>query len=150
MAGNTLDKASLLTALLQASGFTTRYEHIYLNDTSVGDTAEVNLIRTMFPPTTVLLGCIPPGAGTGDPGYNGYAENDSDDYYWVEYGPGLIDLDPNLPNGTPGQSLAQTTGQTPDTFSTVSTNLQQQVTININAEQYSQASGLFGFVPPPF
>ena len=39
MAGNTLDKASLLTALLQASGFTTRYEHIYLNDTSVGDTA---------------------------------------------------------------------------------------------------------------
>ena len=147
MAGNTLDKASLLTALLQASGFTTRYEHIYLNDTSVGDTAEVNLIRTMFPPTTVLLGCIPPGAGTGDPGYNGYAENDSDDYYWVEYGPGLIDLDPNLPNGTPGQSLAQTTGQTPDTFSTVSTNLQQQVTININAEQYSQASGLFGFGP---
>ena len=147
MAGNTLDKASLLTALLQASGYTTQYAHIYLEQTQAGDTAEYSLLRSMFPTANVLLGCIPSGTAD-DPAYDGFGEGDTNDYYWVQYGPGLVDLDPNLPNGTPGQSLAQTTGQTPDTtFTTIPANLRQQVTIKVNAEQYSQASGLFGFGP---
>ena len=140
MAGNTLDKASLLTALLQAAGFTTHYMHTTLD----GNSAETALIRSMFPQTPVLLGCIPSSAQLADPAYNSFAAGDSNDYYWVEYGPGNIDLDPNLPNGQPGQTL-----QAPDsvTFTTVPQSLRQQVTIKINAEQYSQAGGLFGFGP---
>jgi hypothetical protein len=132
MAGNTLDKASLLSALLKASGFTTRYMHTTLDDPST-------LVRTMFPPSPVLLGCPPQYSGT-DPGYDPYANGDSDDYYWVEYGPGNIDLDPNLPGGQPGQTL-----QAPDAnFTTVPADLIQQVTITITAEQYNQAAAEFG------
>ena len=54
-----------------------------------------------------------------------------------------ISLDPNVPTATPGQSF-----QTPNTsFTTVPTNLRQQVTVKINAELYSQASAIFGFGP---
>ena len=143
MAGNTLDKASLLVALLQASGYTTQYEHTTLNSTQTGSQALVNLNRSMFPQATILLGCIPTSALTDDPGRNSYATSWSNDYYWVEYGPGNIALDPNIPGGQPGQTV-----QAPDSsFATVPQTLQQQVTVSIIAETYSQASGLFGFGP---
>jgi uncharacterized membrane protein len=133
MAGNTLDKASLLSALLQASGFQTRYVHYKLNDPST-------LIRTMFPQTPVLLGCVPTTDFQADPGSNTFASNDSRDYYWVEYGPGNIDLDPNQAGAKPGQTI-----HAPDSnFTTVPQALRQQVTITINAELYSQAGALFG------
>jgi len=132
-AGNTLDKASLLTALLQASGFTTQYEHTTLSNPAT-------LIRTMFPQTPVLLGCVPANTPQDDPGGNGYAVADSHDYNWVKYGPSQIDLDPNLPNGQPGQTL-----QAPDSnFAVVPQSLRQQVTVKINAEMYSQAGAIFG------
>jgi uncharacterized membrane protein len=143
MAGNTLDKASLLVALLQASGFTTQYEHTTLSSTSAGNQALSNLIYSMFPQTPVLLGCIPINTPTDDPAGNGAVRNWTNDYYWVQYGPGNINLDPNIPNGQPGQTV-----QAPDyNFTTVATALQQQVTVKINAEIYNQASGLFGFGP---
>ena len=136
MAGNTLDKASLLSGLLQAAGFTTRYMHAYLYDPST-------LIRTMFPPNPVLLGCLPPGTPVDDPGFHGFAQNDSHDYYWVQYGPGNINLDPNLPNGQPGQTLMASDSN----FTTIPQNLRQQITVSVKAEMYSQASALFGLGP---
>ena len=143
MAGNTLNKASLLAALLQASGYTTQYEHTTLSSTSTGLQVRSNLNRAMFPQTSVLLGCIPTSAITDDPGNNSYTNSWSNDYYWVEYGPGNIALDPNIAGGQPGQTV-----QAADmSFSSVPQALQQQVTVKINAETYSQANGLFGFGP---
>ncbi len=75
----------------------------------------------------------------------GPAQGGTQDYYWVEYGPSNIPLDPNVPSAQPGQSF-----QTPDSnsgFTTVPQNLRQEVTIKINAEIYNQASGLYGFGP---
>src|SRR5580698_7758019 len=70
MAGNTLDKASLLVALLSAAGYTAQYEHASINNT----TAQSNLILTMFPQVTTFVGCIPPPAQTDNPIYNGTAQ----------------------------------------------------------------------------
>ena len=138
-AGNTLDKASLLVALLGAAGFSARYEHASIG----GGASQRTLIYSMFPQTGVLVGCIPLGTGTTDPANNSAAQNGSSDYYWVEYGPSNIPLDPNVPGALPGQTF-----QTADSsFSTVPESLQQQVTISINAELYSQAGGLYGFGP---
>lgn len=142
MAGNTLDKASLLVALLKAWGYTTQYEHT----TPTGSQLNT-LIYSMFPQTPVLLGCVPINTPTDDPAGNGTVRSWSLDYYWVRYGPAngtpSLDLDPNIPNGQPGQSL-----QAPDSnFTSVPTALQQQVTVKINAESVNQASALFGFGP---
>jgi uncharacterized membrane protein len=135
-AGNTLDKASLLVALLGASGFSATYEHTILVDPSA-------LIRRMFAPPTQLVGCPPPTAIIVDPGFDGNLYFDARDYYWIQYGPGNIALDPNVPGAQPGQTI-----QAPDSsFTTVPQNLRQQVTVKVNAEIYNQASSLFGGGP---
>jgi hypothetical protein len=138
-AGNTLDKSSLLIALLGAAGFTAQYEHAYIGSS----TFEVNQLIGMFPQTSKLIGCVPQGTAIGNPGYNGLADFYAADYYWVEYGPTNIALDPNVAGAQPGQAF-----QTPDSsFTTIAQNLRQQVSVKINAETYSQASSLYGGGP---
>ena len=138
-AGNSLDKASLLVALLGAAGYTAQYKHASV----YGAAAQNTMILGMFPQVNKMVGCVPPSALTDSPLNNSDAIAGSMDYYWVEYGPSHIALDPNLPGTAPGQTL-----QTPDSsFTTVPANLRQQVTVKINAEIYSQASGLFQLGP---
>ncbi len=146
MAGNTLDKAILLSALLKASNYTTQYKHTTMDSISTGTQALVNLNRSILPQTPVILGCIPPSTPTDDPGYNGYADQWTNDYFWVEYGPSNIDLDPNIAGGQPGQTL-QAADATYATTAALPASEMQQVTVKINVEQYSQASALFGFGP---
>ncbi len=138
-AGNSLDRASLLVALLGAAGFTAQYEHANIG----GQTVQNDLIRSMFPQVGTIVGCVPPTASIDDPISNGVAQQGTNDYYWVQYGPSNIALDFNVTGAAPGQTF-----RSPDSnFTTVPTNLRQQVTVKINAELYAQASGLFGFGP---
>src|SRR5208337_5025372 len=100
-AGNTLDKASLLVALLGAAGYSAKYEHAAIGSS----TFEYNLLLGMFPQTSKLIGCVPQNVSIGNPGYNGNADLYAADYYWVQYGPSNISLDPNVPGAQPGQSF---------------------------------------------
>ena len=145
-AGNLLDRASLLIALLGAAGFSAQYEHGLIN--SGGNPDASPLVRSMFPQTPSLIGCFQqvPGNFGQDPGTNGIYLNEVHDYYWVQYGTGgnnTISLDPNQPGAQPGHQFV-----TPDSnFTTVPQNLRQQVTVKLNVESYSQAGQLFGFGP---
>src|SRR6185437_9151756 len=66
-AGNSLDRASLLVALLGAAGFTAQYEHANVN----GQTVQSDLIRSMFPQVGTIVGCVPPTAAIDEPIFNG-------------------------------------------------------------------------------
>ena len=141
LAGNSLDRASLLVALLGAAGFTAQYEHASVSNTA----AQNQLILSMFPQYTTYVGCVPPGTALDYPATNPAALAGSADYYWVQYNgsQGVTALDFNVPGAMPGQTF-----QTADSsFATVPANLRQQVTININAELYNEANGLFGGGP---
>jgi hypothetical protein len=99
-AGNTLDKASLLVALLGAAGYTAQYEHAKI--TAGGTPGASALIDGMFPQTPILLGCTAQIANVSpqDPGTNGTYLTDTYDYYWVQYGSrgtNNTPLDPNQP-----------------------------------------------------
>ncbi|MCC6265633.1 MAG: transglutaminase domain-containing protein, partial [Bryobacterales bacterium] len=61
-AGNTLDRASLLVALLGASGYSATYQHGI-----VSGAAREKLLRGMFPPASRFVGCVPPGNPLSDP-----------------------------------------------------------------------------------
>lgn len=127
MAGNALDQASLLNAMLRACGIPSRYVSGTL---SVPDAQE--LILSMFPPITRAVGGLPaanlppigdvnlndlllnasqflPGADQiSDPANDPQLLSETQDHFWVEYfdGSSFVALDPTFQRAAVGQTFA--------------------------------------------
>jgi hypothetical protein len=84
-AGNSVDQASLLIAMLRGSGIPARYRHGAL------DTARAQeLILSMFPEPQGVIGHIPEGTEVADPANDPQLLEETVDHWWVEaYPPGL-------------------------------------------------------------
>ncbi len=137
MAGNSLDKASLLIALLGAAGFSAQYVQGTLTETQTE-----NLILQMFPQYTQVLGC-PSSTFGAEPQFDATLQNDLTNYFWVQYGPGNTVLDANFAGSQAGQTFGTQTG----TFSAIPDAMRQQITLRLNAEMYSQASQAIAEAP---
>jgi uncharacterized membrane protein len=132
--GNPLDRASLLVALLRASGQTARYVQGTLNSS-----LQAAVISAMFAPRNQILGCLPPGVNTSNPvgsGLNGQLNP----HFWVEYGGGNTPLDPTLRTNQAGQTY----GTAASRFTEIPEALRQKVTVRLVTETYNAAGALFG------
>jgi uncharacterized membrane protein len=137
-AGNSLDKASLLIAMLRASGIPSRYRHGALNKSLAQQ-----LILSMFPATTQLTGHIPAGTQLADPANDPTLLGETTDHWWVEAylpGQGWQDLDPSFANATIGQSFV-TAGDVAtdgtDRIAEVPDVLRSKVTMTVKVETQS-------------
>ncbi|PDV97447.1 FG-GAP-like repeat-containing protein [Candidatus Chloroploca asiatica] len=104
-AGNSLDRTSLLIALLRASGVPARYRHGSLSDERARD-----LLATMFPPALGTIGTIPPGTPVSDPNNDPLLLSETRDHWWVEAflpSQGWRDVDPAF-GLEPGQTFVST------------------------------------------
>jgi hypothetical protein len=137
MGGNSLDKASLLIALLGAAGVQSQYAQ-----GTLGSTAASNAILTMFPAPTIVAGCIPAGTTLASPQTDPTLLATAANHYWVQYGPTNAAADPCVPTAQLGQSFATAS----QTFTTIPTALKQMVTITLNVETYSEL-GQYGTAP---
>jgi large repetitive protein len=134
--GNSLDRASLLVALLRAAGQSARYVQGQLG---YQDATSIALVNRIYPFRSRIIGCLPPNSASYNPIADGTLFNEAREYYWVEFGASNTPLDPNLATNTFGQTLV-----TPLTrFTSVPTNLRQQITLRLKAEFYPLANGLF-------
>ncbi len=138
-AGNALDRASLMVALLRASGFTARYAQ-----GTLGAGPARTLIRSMFQGRFRVLGCLPADSVHADPTNDPTLLAIAQAHSWVEFsssaGGPFTAADPSFPDAQPGQVL----GVASTTFADVPANLQHTVTFTIDAETFSQASAAFG------
>jgi len=137
-AGNALDKASLLIAMLRASGIPSRYRHGTLDQAHARQ-----LILSMFPASTRTVGYVPPGAPTADPANDPNLLAETQDHWWVEAylpGQGWQDLDPSCAGATVGQSVVPpgsvaTDGT--DRIAEVPDATRSKVTVGVKVESYS-------------
>jgi transglutaminase-like putative cysteine protease len=135
-AGNAADQASLLIALLRASGVPARYLR--------GTLSTVNaqtLLASMFPAPSGVGGLAPAGEPAADPVNSAALLNPARSHWWVEaYLPGLgwTQLDPSFASASVGQSFTPPQGppvaELPDS-------IRHKVTISLKVEQYNVFSG---------
>jgi transglutaminase-like putative cysteine protease len=136
MAGNSLDKASLLVALLRASGIPAQYA-----TGTLSLALQKQLILSMFPAQTKLTGYVATGATLSDPADDPKLQAEAATHYWVQFDNGtgtLVNADPDFAGAAIGQTF--TTAQS--AFIDVASNLNQMVTVKLNVEMYQQ--GFFG------
>ena len=135
MAGNSLDKASLLVALLRASGIPAQYVSGTLSQAQAQQ-----LILSMFPPQIQLTGYVANSATVSNPAGDPTLLAEAETHYWVQFDPGtgFVNADPDFAGASIGQTFTASTG----TFADVPSNLNQTVTVKLNVELYQQ--GLFG------
>ena len=136
-AGNSLDEASLMIALLRASGVEAQYVHGPISDALAQD-----LIVSMFVDPLRVIGCIEPGTELADPANDPRLLAEVRDHYWVEFdsGAGFVVADPSFKNSTLGQSL----GVTETRFNEIADALRHKVNFQLLVETASNFSGLLG------
>ncbi len=134
-AGNALDQASLMIALLRASGIKARYVK-----GTLGTSEAQIVILSMFPPVLRIVGCPPADALKADPANDPKLLAEAKEHYWVEYGNSFTPADPTFPDAQIGQTF--TTKQSD--FTEVPDNLRHKVTVRLKAEQRSEAAVAFG------
>jgi len=132
-AGNALDRASLLIALLRACGVPSRYVA-----GTLADATAQQLIGSMFQPATSVVGGLvadtdPAAAGAADPLHLPELLDEVREHYWVQYRSSpttFVDLDPSLPTASAGQTLTAAELA----FAEIDYGLRHHVTLHLDAE----------------
>lgn len=142
MAGNALDQASLLIALLRASGIPARYVKGTIED----DLAK-QLILSMFPPVCNVIGVIPESTLTSDPANDPELLGETREHFWVEMdtGGGFTPVEPAIKFAKIGEVFAPVSMN----FAEVPDNLRHKVTVRLNAELTGALTGLVGLRNDP-
>ncbi|MFN8392383.1 MAG: transglutaminase domain-containing protein [Bdellovibrionota bacterium] len=126
--GNSLDKSSLLIALLRASGVPARYAQ----GTLPKGLAQ-QIILSMFPVATNIVGYIKAGDDTADPANDPTLLADAMNHTWVQFdatGNGFQSADPSLSQATVGVAFASPTA----VFAAVPDAQRHKVTLRVRAE----------------
>ncbi len=131
MAGNALDQASLLIALLRVSGIPAQYAKGTITDPLAQD-----LILSMFPNPTRVVGCPPPEAERADPANDPQLLAETREHFWVELdmGGGFSPADPTFNSKKTLAQLDQSFATTDATFTEVPDSLRHKVTVRLKAE----------------
>ena len=141
-AGNSLDKASLLVALLRASGVPAEYQQGTLSVTQAQ-----SLILSMFPTPTSLAGCIDPGTTLADPADESAAAQRVGEPLLGRVRPRTPALWRPTPTSRARRSVRPLPRPT-STFAAVPDDLHQQVEITVQAELTSDAAALVPIASP--
>jgi len=141
-AGNALDQANLLTALLRASGVPTQYVAGTISDTALAS----ELILSMFPEPVEVVGHLPSGTQLADPANHPQLLAETSQHYWVQLdaGTGFLDADASFTNSSLGQAFTSVD----NVFAEVPDALRHMTTVRLIQETASPAAGLLtGGVP---
>lgn len=137
-AGNSLDQASLLIALLRGQGTPARYRQ---GNLTIDQARE--LIRSMFPTTGAVVGYTAPEAEMADPLNDPQLLAEAQAHWWVEaYINGSWQaLDPTFQHTIPGQTMTSSVGEP---LAEPPSEQQHTVTVSLETEFYQQLSYLNG------
>ena len=134
-AGNSLDKASALIAMLRAAGIPARYRHGTLNNAQAQ-----TLIASLFPAANGVAGYLPIGAQIADPANDASLIALASDHWWVEAylpGSGWTNLDPTYPQATVGQAFATPSNDGTDRAADVPSAVHHTLRVRLKKEQYN-------------
>ena len=136
-AGNSLDKASLMIALLRASNVPARYAQGTLSTQQAGE-----LILSMFPAPLRVVGCPDETSKTTNPAADPTLLAETQTHFWVEMdtGSGFQAVEADFPNtaiGSPVTTVNAVFNEIPDA-------LRHKIKVRLTKEITTPLSGLFG------
>ncbi len=131
-AGNSMDKASLLIALLRANGIPASYRHGTLSEALAQ-----SVILSMFPDLAGVGGYITSDAFTADPANADVLLAEASDHWWVQaYLPGLgwTHLDPTIPGAAIGDFFVPL--PQPEQLAELPDHVRHKVTLKLKVEEH--------------
>ncbi|MBN1485369.1 MAG: Ig-like domain-containing protein, partial [Chloroflexia bacterium] len=146
-AGNSVDQASLLIAMLRGSGIPARYRHGTLSDARAQQ-----LILSMFPDPGQVIGHIPAGTEVADPSNDPQLLAETRDHWWVEaYLPSYgdwVDLDPCFAQAQPGDAFYDSlAGDGTDQIAELPDASRHKITVSLKVEHYEPIGSIHGGMP---